>query len=150
MRSVKSASKIHFRKRILVSVPIIRLRIVENSRKVFAPRKILHFACASFSRMTNELALLVVQTNASVTSRGLFAHFEPARHSRAKCSARSEESCAEYKLYLKFNSPTNPNLALNTKGTERKVSLKRFHSPIDAFLFGFIFGFIFRCRPRNR
>ena len=70
-----------------MSVPIIRSRIVENSRKVCTPRKILHFAYASFSRMTNELALLVVQTNASVTSRGggvrggeVRAHFESAPH----------------------------------------------------------------------
>ena len=64
------------------------------------------------SRMTNELTLLVVQTNASVTSRGTLAHFEPARHSRAKCSARSEESCAEHiHRNLFSNSPINPNLS---------------------------------------
>ena len=54
---------------VVSSKPRIRSRIVENSRKVCTPRKILHFAYASFSRITNELALLVVQTNASVTSR---------------------------------------------------------------------------------
>ena len=33
-------------------------------------------------------------TNASVTSRGFNASKGSARHSRAKCRARSEESCA--------------------------------------------------------
>ena len=61
------------------------------------------------SRMTNELTLLVVQTNASVTSRGTLARVKPARHSRAKCSARSEESCAEQILRNLF-APLNPNL----------------------------------------
>ena len=61
---------------------------------VCTPRKILHFAYASFSRMTNELALLVVLTNASVTSRGFNVSKGSARYSRAKCRALSEESCA--------------------------------------------------------
>ena len=34
VRSIKSASKIYFRKRILLSVPIIPLGIVENLRKI--------------------------------------------------------------------------------------------------------------------
>ena len=68
-------------------------------------------------------------TNASVTSRGTLARVEPARHSRAKCSARSEESCAEHILRNLF-SPINPNLVRKAQYGEGGGATKKQGTPL--------------------
>ena len=62
---------------VVSSKPTIRSRIVENSRRICTPRKILHFAYASFSRTTNES---VTSRGGGVRGGGVCACFESAPH----------------------------------------------------------------------
>ena len=77
---------------------------------IFICRARFFASCTALrSRMTNELALLVVQTNASVTSRGTFARVEPAlvilerSVSEVKDLARSTDfTCCKARITTQF------------------------------------------------
>ena len=88
------------------------------------------------SRMTNELAVLVVQTNASVTSRGFLANVDSARHPRAK-RKRSEGSCAADKYKnLSFNTNHHPDKSK----FEAIINIKKKSSYILILIIDFFFG----------